>query len=92
MKIPMFSSSSTTNKIKVKLPDESNTPTLRCLLNGPFKDLHFNVTDHRITPVHDVVFLDDVDNPTVTPLIYRPKRSTSPANTDETPNETDGFE
>lgn len=53
-------------------------PTLRCLLNGPFKDLHFSVSDHRIAPVHDVVFLDEPDNSTVTPLIYRPKRSTSP--------------
>ncbi|XP_065366139.1 uncharacterized protein LOC135959065 [Calliphora vicina] len=91
MKFSMFSSSSTSNKIKVKLPEEPNTPTLRCLLNGPFKDLHFTVSEHRITPVHDVVFLDDVDNPTVTPLIYRPKRSTSPVNADETTNDTNGL-
>ncbi|XP_075155372.1 uncharacterized protein LOC142228747 isoform X2 [Haematobia irritans] len=73
MKFTMFSSSTSLNKVKVKLPSDHSTPTLRCLLNGPFRDLHFTVTDHRITPVHDVVFLDEVDNPNVTPLIYRPK-------------------
>ncbi|XP_073831688.1 uncharacterized protein [Musca autumnalis] len=76
MKFPMFSSSSSSlhkHKVKTKIPSESATPTLRCILNGPFRDLHFTVTDHRITPVHDVVFLDEVDNPSVKPLIYRPK-------------------
>lgn len=50
------------------------TSPLRCLFNGPFRDLHFNVTDHRIIPVHDVVFLDDFER-NVKPLIYRPVTS-----------------
>lgn len=52
--------------------------TLRCLLHGPFRDLHFNVSDlHRIIPVHDVVFLDDVEC-NVKPLIYRPVLAETP--------------
>lgn len=50
------------------------TSTLRCLLNGPFRDLHFNIADHHhrsIIPVHDVVFIDDIEC-NVKPLIYRP--------------------
>ncbi|XP_020713942.1 uncharacterized protein LOC110117940 [Ceratitis capitata] len=61
---------STTNT-KIKLPSDSAVPSLRCLLNGSFRDLNFVNTDHRITPVHDVVFLDEVD-PTIKPLNYRP--------------------
>ncbi|XP_062138914.1 uncharacterized protein LOC133847735 [Drosophila sulfurigaster albostrigata] len=60
---------------KIKLPphdtDAAASSTLRCLLNGPFRDLHFNVSDHRLIPVHDVVFLDDIER-NVKPLIYRP--------------------
>ncbi|XP_026838503.1 eye-specific diacylglycerol kinase isoform X16 [Drosophila erecta] len=62
---------------KIKLPPEDAvlvTSPLRCLFNGPFRDLHFNVTDHRIIPVHDVVFLDDFER-NVKPLIYRPVTS-----------------
>ncbi|KAI8036125.1 hypothetical protein M5D96_010985 [Drosophila gunungcola] len=62
---------------KIKLPPEDAvlvTSPLRCLLNGPFRDLHFNVSDHRIIPVHDVVFLDDFER-NVKPLIYRPVTS-----------------
>ncbi|KAH8414833.1 hypothetical protein KR215_006338, partial [Drosophila sulfurigaster] len=51
--------------------DAAASSTLRCLLNGPFRDLHFNVSDHRLIPVHDVVFLDDIER-NVKPLIYRP--------------------
>lgn len=53
--------------------NDSATSTLRCLLNGPFRDLHFNIADHhhRIIPVHDVVFIDDIES-NVKPLIYRP--------------------
>ncbi|KAH8387936.1 hypothetical protein KR093_010383, partial [Drosophila rubida] len=51
--------------------DASASSTLRCLLNGPFRDLHFNGSDHRLIPVHDVVFLDDIER-NVKPLIYRP--------------------
>ncbi|XP_037935809.1 eye-specific diacylglycerol kinase-like isoform X1 [Teleopsis dalmanni] len=65
---------STTNA-KVKLPNES-APTLRCLLQGSFREFHFTSTDHRITPVHDIVFLDEVDNCSVKPLIYRPVPTT----------------
>ncbi|XP_033150273.1 uncharacterized protein LOC117134913 [Drosophila busckii] len=66
---------------KIKLPpaddaDVGASSTLRCLLNGPFRDLHFNVSDHRIIPVHDVVFLDDIEQ-SVKPLIYRPVLSES---------------
>ncbi|XP_023176370.2 uncharacterized protein LOC111603128 [Drosophila hydei] len=60
---------------KIKLPphetDVVASSTLRCLLNGPFRDLHFNVSEHRLIPVHDVVFLDDIER-NVKPLIYRP--------------------
>ncbi|XP_064538614.1 uncharacterized protein LOC135428497 [Drosophila montana] len=60
---------------KIKLPshdtDAAASSTLRCLLNVPFRDLHFNVSDHRVIPVHDVVFLDDIER-NVKPLIYRP--------------------
>ncbi|EDW00036.1 GH12639 [Drosophila grimshawi] len=60
---------------KIKLPphdtEAAASSTLRCLLNGPFRDLHFNVNDHRLIPVHDVVFLDDIER-SVKPLIYRP--------------------
>jgi len=57
-------------------PDDAElvTSPLRCLLNGPFRDLHFNVSDHRLIPVHDVVFLDDFEH-NVKPLIYRPVTS-----------------
>ncbi|EDW58169.1 uncharacterized protein Dvir_GJ15390 [Drosophila virilis] len=60
---------------KIKLPphdtDAAASSTLRCRLNIPFRDLHFNVADHRLIPVHDVVFLDDIER-NVKPLIYRP--------------------
>ncbi|BFG01410.1 eye-specific diacylglycerol kinase [Drosophila madeirensis] len=63
---------------KIKLPSEDTalvTSPLRCLFNGPFRDLHFNVSgDHRLIPVHDVVFLDDFER-NVKPLIYRPVTS-----------------
>ncbi|XP_070075242.1 uncharacterized protein [Drosophila takahashii] len=62
---------------KIKLDPEDAvlvTSPLRCLLNGPFRDLHFNVSDHRLIPVHDVVFLDDFER-NVKPLIYRPVTS-----------------
>lgn len=61
---------------------------LRCLLHGPFRDLHFNVSDHRLIPVHDVVFLDDVER-NVKPLIYRPVLPDAVITTStETPTET----
>ncbi|KAH8300832.1 hypothetical protein KR018_012594, partial [Drosophila ironensis] len=51
------------------------TSPLRCLFQGPFRDLPFNVGgDHRLIPVHDVVFLDDFER-NVKPLIYRPVTS-----------------
>lgn len=50
------------------------TSPLRCLFTGPFRDLPFNVGDHRLIPVHDVVFLDDFER-NVKPLIYRPVTS-----------------
>ncbi|XP_070132663.1 uncharacterized protein [Drosophila bipectinata] len=62
---------------KIKLPSEDAvlvTSPLRCLFNGPFRDLPFNVGDHRLIPVHDVVFLDDFER-NVKPLIYRPVTS-----------------
>ncbi|XP_022211715.2 uncharacterized protein LOC111067011 [Drosophila obscura] len=65
---------------KIKLPSEDTalvTSPLRCLFNGPFRDLHFSVSgDHRLIPVHDVVFLDDFEH-NVKPLIYRPVTSES---------------
>ncbi|XP_036344612.1 uncharacterized protein LOC118753845, partial [Rhagoletis pomonella] len=80
---PMFSATNT----KIKLPSDATAPTLRCLLNGPFRELHFAATDHRITPVHDIVFLDEVD-PAITPLNYRPI-ATSPEAT--SPDGINGF-
>ncbi|XP_023037199.1 uncharacterized protein LOC111519649 [Drosophila willistoni] len=66
----MFSASN--GKIKLPPPDaHAVTSPLRCLFNGPFRDLHFNATDNRLIPVHDVVFLDDFEH-NVKPLIYRP--------------------
>ncbi|KAH8345151.1 hypothetical protein KR059_006936, partial [Drosophila kikkawai] len=70
--------------ISLQLPSEDSvlvTSPLRCLFNGPFRDLHFNVSDHRIIPVHDVVFLDDFER-NVKPLIYRPVTSEVAANAD----------
>ncbi|KAH8410534.1 hypothetical protein KR222_004717, partial [Zaprionus bogoriensis] len=60
--------------------DAAASSTLRCLLNGPFRDLHFNVSDHRLIPVHDVVFLDDIEH-SVKPLIYRPVLAETPTPT-----------
>ncbi|XP_053948404.1 uncharacterized protein LOC128856955 isoform X2 [Anastrepha ludens] len=79
----MFSTTNTKNK----LPSDSIAPTLGCLLNGPFRDLHFTGTDHRVTPLHDIVFLDEGD-PAITPLNYRPI-ATSPTATSS--DATNGF-
>ncbi|XP_050744568.1 uncharacterized protein LOC127011525 isoform X2 [Drosophila biarmipes] len=74
---------------KIKLdPDDAELATspLRCLLNGPFRDLHFHAGDHRLIPVHDVVFLDDFEH-AVKPLIYRPVTSEVAASADAAPAE-----
>uniref|UniRef100_A0A1B0BIT7 Uncharacterized protein n=1 Tax=Glossina palpalis gambiensis TaxID=67801 RepID=A0A1B0BIT7_9MUSC len=59
-----------TTSSKVKLPSDSNKPSLHCLLNGPLNSLHFSVIDQRLGPIHDSVFLDHI-NSTVTALNYR---------------------
>nr|XP_014102509.2 uncharacterized protein LOC106627053 isoform X1 [Bactrocera oleae] len=78
----MFSTSNT----KIKLPSDSTAPTLRCLLNGP---LNLTNAEHRITPVHDVVFLDEVD-PDIIPLNYRPIPTSPEATSSETENGFNG--
>ncbi|XP_030386703.1 uncharacterized protein LOC115633401 [Scaptodrosophila lebanonensis] len=65
---------------KIKLPPQETAASsaLRCLLHGgPFRDLHFSVSDNRLIPVHDVVFLDDDIDRNVKPLIYRPVHAES---------------